>query len=426
MLLVALDLLELYEPWLERFKAALARCTGVPAERQIVWCNHIHAAPSSDGVAEMPLAERLAWSIDKARADYAAAEVAFASRDLGPGWTIRRRFAVDGLETLCVMYNDGCRLEGDRLEVSQQVCTYLQERGVRPQAWAGFGRAAYCVSPRDVRLEVLAIRRAGDGCPIATVVRFPAHPVIASHSRIGNAIFPDYIGALREVFERARGGCVLFLQGPSGDVRPLHEQYGTEAAELYGRRLGREAVNLAADLRFEPLQVAALAFETARLALRDEYRWDADRLERERLSAQRAAEQAADPAEKLRLHRTAEVLRWVEFFRSERPTIIPARALEEGFWGASVAAVRFGPVVLVGLPGEIFNGTGLKVLERAGSGRAGPVVVTELAEAYTSYLSPPEEYGSGGYEDTSCFFALQAEEELLRAAERVISNVTSY
>ena len=239
MLLVALDLLELYEPWLERFKAALARCTGVPAERQIVWCNHIHAAPSSDGVAEMPLAERLAWSIDKARADYAAAEVAFASRDLGPGWTIRRRFAIDGLETLCVMYNDGCRLEGDRLEVSQQVCAYLQERGVRPEAWAGFGGAAYCVSPRDVRLEVLAIRRAGDGCPVATVVRFPAHPVIASHSRIGNAIFPDYIGALREVFERARGGCVLFLQGPSGDVRPLHGQYGTEAAELYGRRLGR-------------------------------------------------------------------------------------------------------------------------------------------------------------------------------------------
>ena len=105
-LLVTLDLLELYEPWMERFKKALWSYLRVPVENILVWCNHIHASCNSDGIAEVPLADRLAWAIGQARADYTPVEWAYAGKDLGPGWTIRRRFAIDDLETFCVMFND--------------------------------------------------------------------------------------------------------------------------------------------------------------------------------------------------------------------------------------------------------------------------------------------------------------------------------
>ena len=119
------------------------------------------------------------------------------------------------------------------------------------------------------------------------------------------------------------------------------------------------------------------------------------RLERERLSAQRAAEQAADAAEKLRLHRTAEVLRWVGFFRSERSTIIPARALEQGLWHAKVAAVRLGPVGFVGLPGEMFAEIGLQIKKRS---PFETTVTVELANDWVGYVPTERAFEEGGYE----------------------------
>jgi len=417
LLLVVLDLLELYQPWMERFQAALQRFTGVPAERQVIWCNHIHAAGNSDGVAEVPLADRLSWAIEKARADYASAEIALGRIDLGPGWTIRRRFALDGLETFCVMFNDGCRVEGEKLEVSEQVRTYLQSRRVDPACWPGLGRKAYCVAPADTRLEVLCVRRRTDRRPIATLVRFACHPVIASASRIGNALHPDLIGGFREAFERDFGGKVLFVQGPSGDVRPLHEQYGTEAAEAYGKRLAAAARPAMRRLRFEPLSRAALAKAVAPLRLRGEYRWSEKRLaqQRERLAGQIEAEK--DPARKLKYSRRAEVLRWVDFFRHARPTILPAAWLRKGIFLAEVSAVRLGDVLLVGLPSEAFCQTGLRLLEdlRREAIRT-ETIVTELAGPYVSYVPGADEYGTGGYEDTSCFFTESAESALRAAA----------
>jgi len=43
-------------------------------------------------------------------------------------------------------------------------------------------------------------------------------------------------------------------------------------------------------------------------------------------------------------------------------------------------------------------------------------MVTELANDYISYLSPPEEYETGGYEDTNSYLGKGAEKELLKAA----------
>jgi hypothetical protein len=426
LVLIALDLLELYEPWMQRFKHALWSYLRVPTENIHVWCNHIHAASNSDGIAEVPLADRLAWAIGQAREDYALAEWAYAGKDLGPGWTIRRRFAIDDLDTFCVMFNDDGHVEGDRLEVSSQVRTYLRDKGVDSAAWSGHGKPAYCESPADTRLELLSLRRRDDRRPLTSILRFAAHPVIASHSKIGNALYPDFIGALRRRFEREFGSTALFLQGPCGDIRPLHERYGVDAADAYGQRLAGEAAKLVKDLRYQSLERAGITREFAQVRLRPEYRWSLARVAKEWEATVPRFEAEKDPAKRLALGRRMEVLRWVEFHRVKRPTIIPPAALQKGTWPMEVSAVRLGGVVLANLPGEIFASTGVAVREALGKGAAArPVMVTELAGPYANYVSPAQEYGSGGYEDTCCFLDGKAESALRAAAIRAARDMRS-
>jgi hypothetical protein len=310
------------------------------------------------------------------------------------------------------------------LEVSGQVKAYLHDKGVAAGAWSGSGKPAYCESPADTRLEALSLRRRDDRRPMASILRFPAHPVIASAAKIGNALYPDFIGAMRGQFEREFGSTAIFLQGPCADIRPLHEQYGVDAADAYGRRLAGEAGKLVKGLRYQALEQAGIAREFPQVHLRPEYRWSLARVAKEWEATARKFEAEKDPRRRLALRRRMEVLRWVEFHQVTRPTIIPPAVLKKGAWAMEVSAVRLGGVVLANLPGEIFASTGAAVREALGKGAAGgPVMVTELAGPYANYVTPASEVGSGGYEDTCCFLDGKAELRLREAGVKVAEAV---
>ncbi len=419
LLLIVLDLLELWEPWMQRFKAAVRRATGIPEDRQVVLCNHIHSAANSEGVAEVALAWRLAPAVEQAREQLVAAKVAFARRDLGAGWTLRRRFEIDSLETFCVMFNDDCRVEGDRLEISKQAAKYLTNRGVDASVWSGHGSKQYCDPAVESRLELISFAsRQGD--PIATIARFPAHAVITSHVWIGNTLYPDFICELRKELGKKVGGKVLFVQGPMGDVKPLQQEYGFDSASQYGRRLGREAAALAETLEFAPLEATSLAMQRVPLPLRPEYFITASQRRSQKDNLLRQAEEARGPAERLKLLRQAEVLDWVEFFLVKKEIMVTREMVAERAFPAMVSAWQFNNIRLAGLPGEIFGATGQRLVEQVGGER---LVVAELADGYIGYLSPTEEYGTGGYEDTSCVLARGADRRLVDAAADALKAV---
>lgn len=179
-------------------------------------------------------------------------------------------------------------------------------------------------------------------------------------------------------------------------------------------------------LRYEPLEQAAIAREYAAVRLRPEYKWPLERVAREWEAAARQFAAQKDPRKRLALGRRMEVLKWVEFHRQKRPTIIPAEVLKRGTWPMEVSAVRLGGPTLVNLPGEIFGETGVAVREAVTKGGGGaPVIVTELGGPYANYVSPASEYGTGGYEDTCCFLDGKAEGALLAAAKGVGEKLAS-
>ncbi|MBN1808071.1 MAG: hypothetical protein JW909_03320 [Planctomycetes bacterium] len=422
-LLCVVDMLELYADWMKVFQRALESNTGVPLSRQVIWCNHVHASSSSDGAAAVPIAERIARSVEKARDGYAPAEAAFASRSLGRGWTIRRRCRLGPAGTFCSMFNDGAVVRSLSLDASGQAAAYLEERGLDPALWKKWVRTCSLATPPDTRLEILDIRSMDAARPIARMVRFPVHPVLASAVKIGNALYPDFIGTLRHTLEASLGGKTLFVCGPAGDVRPLHREYGTAAADEYGARLADAATRILQKLKYRPLDNVRVGKAAAVLPLRPEYGLPGARLKKELLQLRSRAEKESDPLRKLELLRRAEERRWVEFYRGSRPGIIPAESLRKGSWPVETGAVNFGRHVIAALPGEIFSSTGIKLRKRLGKGAWRGLMITELAQDYVSYLSPPEEYGTGGYEDAGCFFTASAENILLDAACKAVDAV---
>ena len=79
-----------------------------------------------------------------------------------------------------------------------------------------------------------------DGEVRATLFNYACHPTtLAWENRL---LSPDYIGAAREVLEKAFGAPALFFQGASGDLAPRDDYVGdTAVADRNGRQLGHAA-----------------------------------------------------------------------------------------------------------------------------------------------------------------------------------------
>jgi hypothetical protein len=317
------------------------------------------------------------------------------------------------------MFNEHCSLKGDRLEVSGQAVEYLREKGVDPGEWIDADRKLYCAAPDDCRLEIIAFRSPG-GEPIGSIVRFPAHAVIASSVWVGNSLYPDFIAGLRAVYESEVGGRVLFVQGPMADVKPLNQEYGFEPAMQYGRRLGKEAVKLAERMEFSPLDLVHAKSHLTQLPLRQEYMLAEQQRRQQREQLRRRADRSGSADERLKALRKAEVLTWVDHFLIAKGTIVTPDMVRAEAMPATVGAFRFNDAYLAALPGEIFQSTGRKLLGRTGLDR---LMIAELAEEYVIYVSPVEEYGSGGYEDTSCCLAAGADEMLVDAAAGLLAEL---
>jgi hypothetical protein len=272
--------------------------------------------------------------------------------------------------------------------------------------------------------SVVAIRVDGDaGAPlvadgIATIVSFACHPVVVGPDYPGAG--PDFVGPLRDTVNSARPGAVtVFLQGAAGDALPLEsfrDDDGTlVAAEVFGERLGLEAVHAIADAdpwaveidrsawgsvtpihlyrrrlaRKQPPQVLRTARRVVSLPLL-ELPSVAD-LERE------LEERRADLDERERHGETRTTMNpiryhiaWLELQLRQEAEAGRATAIDGEIWAA-----RIGETAVVAGPGEIFGAIGTAVRRRS------PAAVTIFAgysQGSLGYVATPDEYPHGGYE----------------------------
>jgi hypothetical protein len=211
LVLVALDL-----PWWKR-PADEWRVRGVLVEeldldpaRVVVALSHTHAGPSIStadagkpgGGLVAPYLEHVRTAVAEAgREALASARPGTLAWGTGPCDLARHRDLPDGDRLVCGFNPDG---------------------------------------PADDTLLV-ARAVADSGETVATVVNYACHPTtLAWENRL---LSPDWVGAMREVVERATEAPCLFLQGASGELGPAEGLTGDAAvADRNGRRVGYAAL----------------------------------------------------------------------------------------------------------------------------------------------------------------------------------------
>jgi hypothetical protein len=394
-LLVELDVCLLAPAQAGEVRAAIARRTGVAAERVLVGCTHTHSGPET-GLGAV-LAGRAAPPWVAAVLDAAAEAGARAHAEAAPA-----RLGVGGAEV---------RIGRNRRVVG---------------------------GPVDPAVLVVRVDRAG-GAPLAVLHVHGCHPTALGHENL--AWSADWPGAAARAIEAALPGALaVFALGAHGDVDPRTRGVmdlaisgqsagvGFDAMEALGAEAGEAVARAAAALATRAdAEVAAAA---ARVAL-PVHGAEAGEAERERaLAAARADALAAlglptgDPG------RTSELFRASE----ERTRGLPPEERRERLARArlylrdrtapffagglrpevEVQCLRLGGALLLGLPLEPVVDVGLAWRARAGAPHA---AVIGIANGWLRYLPHARTFAEPGahrfYEVLMSTLAPDAAERLL-------------
>ena len=361
--LVALDLVGVTPAMAGRLRQQVvsASASAVPlrAEAVTVCCSHTHAGPLT-----MPF--RGMGDVDGAYLERVCGQVASAAgraaESLGP---VRLRYARPAVGTAI------------NRRQSREGQVVIGEDPAGPVA-------------AHAHVIVFETVHPGGGCRRAVLFQHACHPVVLGSSN--HEISADFPGPARRVVEERAGALGIFVNGAAGDINPRGGHGSFDAVESLGAELGTAVADAVS--RAGELAGGGIAWSRQRLdlplippspAMEEEVRRSLADLEAAASSA------GEDPWER----RVPEArLAWAREWLAEagREETADTQAFE-------VHGLRVGPLVLLGMEGEIFVRYQLD-LERECEA---PLVLCGYANGCIGYVPTAGEYARGGYEIDQAF-----------------------
>lgn len=274
---------------------------------------------------------------------------------------------------------DACRDAVAEASATQQDVTVLAGYGADPGVANNRRRPD---GPTDPALPVLQLARA-DGSPLATLVSYACHPVVLSADN--HLLTADYPGPARRALEQQIGGTVLFATACAGDQNTGHSAEVTAQGGADNRTFARcEQVGerIAAVAREAELHRGDSEVTSASVVVNLDL--DVPSAAELQLEQERWAARAATGSRNTPLYEN-----WHEWATRTDPAG-PAH------WPARVNVLRWGPAVIITLPGEPFCQAGLDL--RSQVPEAAAVFVLGYTDGCPGYLPSATEYPFGGYE----------------------------
>lgn len=269
-------------------------------------------------------------------------------------------------------------------------------------------------SGEEIVLDLLCLYAEGapNDAPSAVFGSFPCHPTVLGATNY--AISADLPGAYRRQLRMLLGTetWIGLATGASGDISTRHVRQGQGFEEL--ERLGSLLAEAARQyiVRAEPLSLAPPVIREDALALKLKEPLDAETLaaEVERLSQQRAGALDVGNIAQARTLETA-----LQGIRAAQAVGVMQQAPPPS---VTIAAARLGELVLVAVPGELYNRLGAQIRHGAGS----PVLVLGYTNGYSGYIPTREAYQFLDYEVLMTPFAAGAGEDVATAALKLLGE----
>lgn len=395
--LVVADLVSLPPAQTDEIRAEIARTVGIPASAVIVATTHTHGGPATDERTEAsPLVSEYASCV--------------------------RRIVVQAVEAAAAQRHPARMLLGF---------------GNEPTVGKNRRRAGGVVDPAVPTIRV----EDADGRVVGIVCCYACHPVtLGPDNRL---ITADYPGAVVRTLEAVYPGAVaMFVTGCAGQINTGHSATASLSVGPSEFRSFREMSRLGTAIagaaiqtseqiagpRGTPSAVApgtspASAVRAVTVAVAAPRLPSGDAASFRELASnwqRRLAELPPDDADAQ--VESDQLNRWVGW--ADR---MAAGAPHADVVPLDVTALRWGDIVVVGLPGEPFVEFGLEIRERAPV----PVVVAGYANGCPGYVPHRSAYDEGGYEvlhahrvyGAPAAFAPEAGEQLVEAALAAIDEL---
>jgi neutral ceramidase len=238
-----------------------------------------------------------------------------------------------------------------------------------------------------------------DGTPIATLANYGCHPTTLGPN---NTLYSaDYPGVACRAIEAEAEGVAIFTTGPQGDVNPGgYSPEGSmvgivvpwrtfESAERYGRLVAGAALEVGASLSPAPSD-----------RVRGESR--VLELERKRLpeagAARAAALSAARADADVRAANLSDDATYHAAVAAAYADLIAGQAEDperDGPVRVRVSALALGPLLHLGVQGELFVRLGQRIRSAVGEGST---CIAALCDGTIGYIPTADAYEIGGYE----------------------------
>lgn len=286
--------------------------------------------------------------------------------------------------------------------------------GAVAEAWAGRREAVGAVGvgtidgiganrrpnggPLDDRVTVARFDDRS-GQPIVTLVNYGCHPTTLGPDN--NLYSADFPGVACARIEETLGGIALFSTGPQGDVNPGgYSPEGSmvgivvpwrtfESAGRYGTAIAEVAIAVHRGLRPEP---SARVWGTAKVVeLRRKPLPDA-------AVAREAAKAAAEAAATVRAADLSPDATYHAIVAAAYADLIASQAADprrDEDVLIRISALAFGPLVHIGVSGELFVALGQRIRAAVGDDRT---CIAALCDGTVGYLPTADAFAVGGYE----------------------------
>lgn len=269
--------------------------------------------------------------------------------------------------------------------------------------------------PVDHDVTVLRIDGA-DGRSIATLINYSCHPTTLGPDNL--LYTADYPGVTCALVDEAVDGIAIFSTGAQGDVNPGgYSAEGSmigqvvpwrnyESATRYGTEVARAA--LAIRERLQPAPVDRVwgrsrVLELARKPLPEPA--EAQAIIETANAALAAAQASGHQDEIVPALLTAAYAQLIADQAAQWDRVSPVRV--------RISALALGPVVHVGIAGELFAELGLQIKAALGQGHT---MVSVLCDGSAGYIPTRAAFAEGGYEPNASLHLPGGGEEITEAA----------